>query len=83
MIQPIQFPNQYDVIHEEAVRHLQLNCLERLRISGELWAFGDRMIAQTPYRDRVREMQLSQEDAWQEAQKQIFARYEARHGTLL
>jgi hypothetical protein len=83
MVQPIQFPNQYDVIREEAERHLRLSNLERLQITGELMALGKKMIAQNPQRDRVLEMQLSQETAWQEAQKQILARYEARHGTFL
>jgi hypothetical protein len=77
MIQPIKFPNQYDVIREEAVRHLRLSPSERLGVTAELMAMGRRMVEQNPQRDLLLQMELAQEEAWQQAQRKIFARYEA------
>ena len=83
MNQPIQFPNQYDVIREEAERHLRLNSLQRLRISAELMVLGEKLVSQNPHRDRVNELQTAQETAWQQAQRRIFAQHEARHASHL
>lgn len=81
MIQPIKFPNQYDVIREEAEKHLRLNAAERLRVTSELMAFGRKMVEKNPERERVRQLQTAQEEAWQQAQRRIFAQCEARYAS--
>lgn len=79
MIQPIKFPNQYAVIREEAEKHLRLNSEDRLRITSELMSFGRMMVQQNPDSKRVSQLQMAEEEAWQHAQRHIFAQYEARH----
>ncbi len=80
MIQPIKFPNQYDVIREETERHLKRSCLEKFLISSEMMAFGKQGIDANPNRERVLQLQLRYENEWHAAQQQIINRYEARHG---
>ena len=79
MVQPIKFPNHYDVIREETERHLKRTCLEKFLISSDMMTFGKQGIDANPNRDRVLPLQFRYENEWHEAQRQILIRYEARH----
>jgi len=79
----MNFPNQYDVIREEAERFQSLSSKEKLHAVAELMAMGSKMIDNNPQRHLVIELQNADEDAWKSAQLSLFARYEAKHGSLL
>lgn len=79
----MNFPNQYDVIREEAERFQKLSCKDKLRSIAELMAMGSRMIDNNPERQLVLELQNADEDAWREAQFKVFSNYEAKHGSLI
>lgn len=79
----MEFPNQYDVIREEAERFQKLSNEDKLRSISELMAMGSRMIENNPQRQRIIELQNADEDAWRQAQLKVFSMYEAKHGSLV
>jgi DNA repair protein RadC len=83
ILEQMNFPNQYDVIREEAERFQKLSGIEKLRSIAELMAMGSRMVNNNPQRQQVLELQNADEDAWREAQFKVFSKYEAKHGSLV
>jgi hypothetical protein len=72
---PYKFPHPADVVAEEAERFRQLSPKERVRQIGEMVDLSDRLLAVSPRRDAVLAKIEADEQAWQEAQRRVFAHY--------
>ena len=83
MIQPIKFPNQYDVALEEAVQFQRNSNLDKLKIVASMIQFGWELVEIGPYHARVIELIDDSEKRWQETQQQLIAKYQASHGILI
>jgi hypothetical protein len=71
----LRFPNQADVIHEEAVAFRRLSPGERLRVIADLMASGLALLEHSPRRDAARRLRDEAEAEWQRIQKELIARH--------
>jgi hypothetical protein len=71
---PIHFPDERDKIYEAALAFRKLSPDERVLAILEVIAVGAAMIAASPNREAIERLQQEHEDAWQRAQKELFAR---------
>jgi beta-lactamase superfamily II metal-dependent hydrolase len=71
---PIRFPNEGDKIYEEAVAFRQLSPEQRTSAILDLISVGAWMMQESPHREAIARLQQAHEDAWQKAQRELFAR---------
>lgn len=74
---PIQFPNDADVIAEEAARFRALDADDRLRSFRGLLDAGELMIRNSPNAAFLREYEEQERDEWRRAVRDFLR----RHGT--
>ena len=72
---PIHFPNERDKIHAEAVAFRRLSPEEKIAAILDLVSLGASMMKESPHREAMEKLQQAHEDAWQKAQKELFARH--------
>jgi hypothetical protein len=72
---PIQFPNERDKIYQAALAFRKLSPEERVLAILDVIALGAAMMAESPHREAMKRLQQEHEDAWQRAQKELFARH--------
>jgi uncharacterized pyridoxal phosphate-containing UPF0001 family protein len=70
---PIKFPDERHQIFEAAEAFRQLSTEERINEILGLMAIGFAMVEESPHREAIKRMQQADEDAWQNAQKELFA----------
>ncbi|HKI31124.1 MAG TPA: hypothetical protein VKA46_04610 [Gemmataceae bacterium] len=72
---PYRFPNEADVIRQEADAFRRLSPTERLRVILDLIASGMTLLEHSPQREAGRRLRDAQEAEWQRLQKELFARH--------
>lgn len=72
---PIRFPNEADQIFEEAEAFRRRSPTERFLAIVDLIASGESIMAHSPRRQEAIRLRQIQEDEWQRAHKELFARY--------
>ena len=72
---PIHFPNDKEKIYEEAVAFRRLSPEQRIAAILDLVSLGASMMQTSPHKKAMEELQQAHEDAWQKAQKELFARH--------
>jgi hypothetical protein len=75
MTLPIRFPNESDVIHEQAAAYRRLSPTDRLLALLDLIASGAALLERSPHRAMSARLREAQEAEWQRAQKELFARH--------
>jgi hypothetical protein len=76
MTLPIRFPNEADVIYEQAVAYRRLSPTDRLFALLDLIASGAALLEHAPHRAESARLHEAQEAQWQQAQKELFARHD-------
>jgi hypothetical protein len=71
MLQPIKFPNQFDVIHEEAERFNKLSPDQKFRMIEDLIQTGLEFIEISPYKDQALKLKDERERQWLAAQSKL------------
>jgi hypothetical protein len=71
----LHFPNEADVIYQEALNYRRLPPTDRLLAILDLIASGMTLLAQSPQRETGWQLRQAQEDEWQNIQKELFARH--------
>jgi hypothetical protein len=74
---PIRFPNEADVIEEEARAFRRLPADERWRTLFDLIASGMTLLANSPHRQAGQRLCENQEAEWQRIMKEFLARHGA------
>lgn len=72
---PIRFPNDADVIAEEAARFRALSPEERMRVLRGMLDTGERLMRLSPNVESVRQYTQQQEELAQQAFKEFIARH--------
>lgn len=72
---PVRFPNDADVIAEEAARFRALSPDERMRVIRELLNAGEQLIRLSPRAEFLRQYKEQQEMLAQQAFKDFIARH--------
>jgi hypothetical protein len=72
---PIRFPDERDVIHDEVLAFRRLSPDERIAAILDVIALGASMMKESPHKEAMSKLQQDHEDAWQKAQKELFARH--------
>ena len=72
---PVHFPAEREKIYEEAVAFRRLSPEERLSAIFDLVSLGASMMAESPHREAMKQLQQDHEDAWQKAQRALFAQH--------
>lgn len=72
---PVKFPNPADQIFEEAKEFRRLSPDDRFRAILDIIALGAAMMKESPHKEAIAKLQQAHEDAWQKAQKELFARH--------
>lgn len=75
---PIQFPNDADVIAEEAARFRALSHEERMRVIVDLLNAGEQLMKLSPKAEFLRKYTQQQEELAQQAFKEFIARHAPR-----
>ncbi|HQR07690.1 MAG TPA: hypothetical protein PLN21_12760 [Gemmatales bacterium] len=75
MIQPIQFPNQYDVIRKDAEQFQKLDSYSKARIMSDLIQTGLHMMAISPNWERNQQIMNDRELQGHLAHSKLFARF--------
>lgn len=75
---PIQFPNDADVIAEEAARFRALSPEERMRVIVDLLNAGEQLMRLSPKAEFLRQYTQQQEELAQQAFKEFIARHAPR-----
>lgn len=75
---PIQFPNDADVIAEEAARFRALSPEERMRVIADLLNAGEQLMKLSPKAEFLRQYTQKQEELAQQAFKEFIARHTPR-----
>lgn len=84
ILEQMNFPNQYDVIREEAERFQKLSGIEKLRSIAELMAMGSRMVNNNPQRrNRFLNCKMLMRMPGEKHSLRCFQKYEAKHGSLV
>ena len=81
MIQPIKFPNHYDVIREDAEQFQKLDSRSKARIMSEMIQAGYELMAISPHKERNQEIMDERERQGHLAHSRIFARFGVQHAT--
>jgi len=71
MIQPIKFPNHYDVIRDEAERFNKLTADQKFRMIEDLIQTGLEFIEISPDKDFARKMRDNCEQQWERAHNRL------------
>jgi hypothetical protein len=72
---PIHFPEEREKIYQEALTFRKLSPEERVLAILDVISLGAAMMAESPQREAMKRLQQEHEDAWQKAQKELFARH--------
>jgi len=72
---PYRFPNEAEVIRQEAAAFRRLSPTERLKAILRVIASGVALMERSPYREVARRLRDAWEAEWQRIQKELFARY--------
>jgi hypothetical protein len=72
---PIKFPDERQQIFEAAEAFRRLTTEEKINEIVGLMALGFSMVKESPNKEAIKKMQLADELAWQNAQKELFARH--------
>lgn len=75
MIQRVQFPNQYDVIRNDAEQFQKLDSYSKARIMSDLIQTGLHMMAISPNRERNQQIMNDREFQGHLAHSKLFARF--------
>ena len=77
MHSPVRFPNDADVIYQEAEAYRRLSPRDRLLALIDLIASGTALLEHlpSPQREAARLLQEEREQEWQRIQKELFARH--------
>lgn len=75
MTPTIQFPNDADVIYEQATAYRRLSPTERLLALLDLISSGAALLEHSPHRDVSARLRDAQEAEWQKIQKELFAHH--------
>jgi hypothetical protein len=81
MIQPIKFPNHYDVIREEAELFQKLDSRSKARIMSEMIQAGFELMAISPHKERNQEIMEERERQGRLAHSKLFARFGVHDAT--
>ena len=71
---PIHFPSESDKIQKEVAEFRQLSSTDRLLRIFSLCAFGERLLKESPNRERALEMRRASEEDWQRIHRELFKR---------
>ncbi|MBM4068190.1 MAG: hypothetical protein FJ271_04515 [Planctomycetes bacterium] len=72
---PIRFPDEREKVREEALAFRRLTPQQQSAHLLEIIALGAAMMRDSPHREAMLRLQQAHEDAWQAAQKELFARH--------
>jgi hypothetical protein len=69
------FPDQRDVIAEDAKRFRKLPALDRWRELFAMRTWGTKLAESSARRESIRKLEAAEEDRWQAIQRELFARH--------
>ena len=72
---PYRFPDEADIIRQEAAAFRRLSPSQRVQVILRLIASGVRLMENSPHRAAGQRLRLAQEAEWQRIQKELFARH--------
>jgi hypothetical protein len=72
---PIHFPNEREKIQAEAAAFRRLSPEEKISAILDLISLGASMMEESPHKEAMERLQQAHEDAWQKAQKELFAQH--------
>lgn len=72
---PIEFPDEKKRVYDEAVAFRRLSPSDRVLAILELISLGASMMKESPHKEAIARLQETHEEAWQQAQKELFARH--------
>lgn len=70
-----RFPNQADVIFEQAQAFRRLSGSDRLLAIFDLMASGTALLRQSPQREVGLRLRTAQEEEWKQVQRELFERH--------
>jgi hypothetical protein len=72
---PIEFPDEREKMFQAAEAFRRLSTDEKIDEIFDLMTLGAFVLAESPRREVMKKLQQEQEDAWQKAQRELFARH--------